>query len=57
MQNPQYTIPIPQNIVIGKLIGREGCNLKPIAERTGTYIYVDSNTNPAQIKIRINKKK
>ncbi|CAB4414205.1 unnamed protein product [Rhizophagus irregularis] len=38
MQNSEYTknlsIPIPQNILIGKLIGREGRNIKPIAERT-----------------------
>ncbi|PKC05684.1 hypothetical protein RhiirA5_501923 [Rhizophagus irregularis] len=38
MQNSKYTknltIPIPQNILIGKLIGRGGRNIKPIAERT-----------------------
>ncbi|GBB99300.1 hypothetical protein RclHR1_03480004 [Rhizophagus clarus] len=56
-QTQSLSIPIPQHIEIGKLIGREGRNLKPIAERTGTYIYVDTKTNPAQIKIHINKKK
>ncbi|CAB4463685.1 unnamed protein product [Rhizophagus irregularis] len=61
MQNSEYTknlsIPIPQNILIGKLIGREGRNIKPIAERTGTHIYVDTNKIPAQIKIYVNNKK
>ncbi|PKK60782.1 hypothetical protein RhiirC2_856677 [Rhizophagus irregularis] len=61
MQNSEYTknwsIPIPQNILIGKLIGREGRNIKPIAERTGTHIYVDTNKIPAQINIYVNNKK
>jgi hypothetical protein len=25
------------NIEIGELIGRKGCNLKPIAEKSGTH--------------------
>ncbi|PKY60884.1 hypothetical protein RhiirA4_412828, partial [Rhizophagus irregularis] len=58
MQNSEYTktltIPIPQNILIGKLIGR---NIKPIAERTGTHIHVDTNKIPAQIKIYVTIKK
>ncbi|GBB92270.1 hypothetical protein RclHR1_19940001 [Rhizophagus clarus] len=44
-------------MIIGKLIGREGRNIKPIAERTGTNIYIEKNTIPAQIKINVNKKK
>jgi hypothetical protein len=58
MQNSEYTknlaIPIPQYIEIGQLIGREGRNLKP---RTGTDIHIDKKTSPAQITIRVNKKK
>uniref|UniRef100_U9UIF3 K Homology domain-containing protein n=1 Tax=Rhizophagus irregularis (strain DAOM 181602 / DAOM 197198 / MUCL 43194) TaxID=747089 RepID=U9UIF3_RHIID len=61
MQRSEYikslNIPIPQQIEIGKLIGREGRNIKPIAERTGTHIYVDKITKPAQISISVNKKK
>jgi hypothetical protein len=56
-QIQKLTISIPQHIEVGKLIGREGRNLKPIAERTGTHIYIDTKINPAQIKIHINKKK
>ncbi|RGB38556.1 hypothetical protein C1646_740511 [Rhizophagus diaphanus] len=61
MQRSEYTkslnIPIPQQIEIGKLIGREGRNIKPIAESTGTNIYIDKTTKPEQITIRVNKKK
>ncbi|CAB5215335.1 unnamed protein product [Rhizophagus irregularis] len=56
-QIQKLSISIPQNIEIGKLIGREGRNLKPISEKTGTHIYIDTKSNPAQIKIYINKKK
>ncbi|GBC15383.2 hypothetical protein GLOIN_2v719779 [Rhizophagus irregularis DAOM 181602=DAOM 197198] len=56
-QIQKLSISIPQNVEIGKLIGREGRNLKPISEKTGTYIYIDTKINPAQIKIYINKKK
>uniref|UniRef100_U9T6P0 K Homology domain-containing protein n=1 Tax=Rhizophagus irregularis (strain DAOM 181602 / DAOM 197198 / MUCL 43194) TaxID=747089 RepID=U9T6P0_RHIID len=56
-QIQKSSILIPQNIEIGKLIGREGRNLKPISEKTGTHIYVDTNKIPAQIKIYVNNKK
>uniref|UniRef100_U9SHT9 Kelch-like protein 17 n=1 Tax=Rhizophagus irregularis (strain DAOM 181602 / DAOM 197198 / MUCL 43194) TaxID=747089 RepID=U9SHT9_RHIID len=36
---------------LGRLIGREGCNLKPIAEKTGTYIHVITDTKPAHFEI------
>ncbi|CAB5354881.1 unnamed protein product [Rhizophagus irregularis] len=49
------TIEISKHIEIGKLIGRKGRNLKPIAEKTGTHIHVIDNTNPAQIEIKIIK--
>ncbi|RGB38570.1 hypothetical protein C1646_806066 [Rhizophagus diaphanus] len=49
------TIEISKDIEIGKLIGRKGRNLKPIAEKTGTHIHVSDNTNPAQIEIKIIK--
>src|SRR5687767_12510187 len=57
MQNSRYTarIPIPKNIEIGRLIGRNGLNLKPISDRTGTFISVNTNTKPAQIEIKINR--
>jgi hypothetical protein len=45
-------IPIPENIEAGKLIGREGRNLKPISTKTDTIISVNTNTNPAQIEIK-----
>ncbi|CAI2183084.1 7110_t:CDS:2, partial [Funneliformis geosporum] len=47
-------IPIPQIIKIGVLIGAQGCNLKPIAEKTSTSIHVNTKVNPALIEIRIN---
>ncbi|CAB4390023.1 unnamed protein product [Rhizophagus irregularis] len=49
------TIEISKHIEIGKLIGRKGRNLKPIAEKTSTHIHVIDNTNPAQIEIKIIK--
>ncbi|CAB4421609.1 unnamed protein product [Rhizophagus irregularis] len=49
------TIEISKHIEIGKLIGRKGRNLKPIAEKTGTHIHVIDNTNPVQIEIKIIK--
>ncbi|GBC04620.1 hypothetical protein RclHR1_05790001 [Rhizophagus clarus] len=49
-------INIPKYIEIGKLIGREGCNLKPIEEETGTRIKVNTDTKPAHIEIKINEK-
>jgi hypothetical protein len=49
-------INIPKYITIGRLIGREGCNLKPITEETGTYINVNTETRPAQLEIRLNNK-
>ena len=54
MQN-SAKVSILQNIEIGKLIGRGGRNLKPIAEETGTSIVVNTNTNPAQFEITINQ--
>jgi len=47
-------IDIPQFIEIGILIGHGRHNLKPIAERTGTHIQVNTNMKPAQIEIKIN---
>lgn len=47
-------IPIPEHIEVGKLIGREGRNLKPISAKTGTFVSVNTNTNPAQIEIKYN---
>ncbi|GBC03113.1 hypothetical protein RclHR1_00050021 [Rhizophagus clarus] len=47
-------IPIPEHIEVGKVIGREGRNLKPISTRTGTFISVNTHTNPAQIEIKYN---
>src|ERR1044072_2177810 len=47
-------IPIPRYVKIGALIGCKGRNLKPIADRTGTYIHV--NVYTAQIEIKINQK-
>ncbi|GES84481.1 hypothetical protein GLOIN_2v719779 [Rhizophagus clarus] len=49
-QTQNLFIPIPHRTEIDKLIGREGCNLKPITERTGTYTYIDKETNSSQIK-------
>ncbi|RIA90884.1 hypothetical protein C1645_768808 [Glomus cerebriforme] len=46
-------IDIPQYIEIGRLIGREGHKIKPIAERTGTSIHVNTNTKPAKVEIKI----
>ncbi|RGB42799.1 hypothetical protein C1646_682476, partial [Rhizophagus diaphanus] len=48
-------IDIPKHNLIGRLIGHEGCNLKLIAEETGTYIRV-INTKPAYIEIKIDNK-
>ncbi|CAB4404544.1 unnamed protein product [Rhizophagus irregularis] len=48
-------IPIPEHIEVGKLIGREGRNLKPISAKTGTFVSVNTNTNPAQIEIKYQK--
>ncbi|CAB4417362.1 unnamed protein product [Rhizophagus irregularis] len=48
-------IEISDHVEIGKLIGRKGRNLKPIAEKTGTHIHVIDNTNPTQIEIKIIK--
>ncbi|GBB85995.1 hypothetical protein RclHR1_12430004 [Rhizophagus clarus] len=51
-------IEIPNDIVIGQLIGRKGRNLNPIKDETGTHIRViDDDTNPTQIEIEINKNK
>ncbi|GES84478.1 hypothetical protein GLOIN_2v1705292 [Rhizophagus clarus] len=50
-------IEIPENIENGQLIGSNGRNLKPIANKTGTHIHVIDDTNPTQIKIEINKKR
>ncbi|CAG8488344.1 3362_t:CDS:1 [Funneliformis mosseae] len=47
------TIPIPQIIKIGVLIGAKGCNLKPIGEDTGTSIHVNTKVSPARNEIRI----
>lgn len=47
-------IPIPEHIEVGKLIGREGRNLKPISTKTGTFVSVNTKTNPAQIEIKYN---
>ncbi|CAB5370322.1 unnamed protein product [Rhizophagus irregularis] len=49
------TIKISKDIEVGRLIGRKGRNLKPIAEKTGTHIHVIENTNPIEIKIEIIK--
>ena len=38
-----------------KLIGRKGHNLKPIEKGTGTRIYMNTEVNPRQIEIKINK--
>jgi hypothetical protein len=40
-QTQNMSIPIPHH---DKLIGREGCSLKPIAERTSARMYVDIKT-------------
>ncbi|RIA84921.1 hypothetical protein C1645_831582 [Glomus cerebriforme] len=61
IQNPRYStisiistrITIPQNVEIGKLIGFRGHNLKKIGGKTNTFIYVNSDTNPAQIEISL----
>jgi hypothetical protein len=45
-------IAISKDIEIGKIIGRKGRNLKPIAERACTHIHVIDNTNPTQIEIK-----
>ncbi|RGB36319.1 hypothetical protein C1646_667048 [Rhizophagus diaphanus] len=49
------TMEIPKNVEIGKLIGRKGRNLKPIEKGTGTRIYINTEVNPRQIEIKINK--
>ncbi|RIA90885.1 hypothetical protein C1645_768810 [Glomus cerebriforme] len=41
-------ITIPQNIEVGKL---KNHNLKSIGDKTGTFIFVNKNKNPAQIEI------
>ncbi|RGB28014.1 hypothetical protein C1646_673547 [Rhizophagus diaphanus] len=48
-------IKISKDIEVGRLIGRKGRNLKPIAEKTGTHMHVIENTNPVEIKIEIIK--
>ncbi|RGB29612.1 hypothetical protein C1646_672334 [Rhizophagus diaphanus] len=50
------TIEISDNVEIGKLIGREGSNLKPIEKGTGTHIYINTKISPRQIEIKINNK-
>jgi hypothetical protein len=45
-------IEIIKPIDVDKLIGHKGCNLKPIATRTGTNIHVEKNTKPTQIVIK-----
>jgi hypothetical protein len=55
MQTPTK-INIPKHIIIGRIIGREGRNLKPIAEATGTHITVNTVSIPAHFEIRINGK-
>ena len=60
-QPPRYSVHsiiptkilIPKHIEIGRLIGRDGRNLKPIADGTGTFIHVNTTTNPARIEIKI----
>ncbi|GBB93133.1 hypothetical protein RclHR1_21140004 [Rhizophagus clarus] len=47
-------INIPKHINIGRLIGRDGRNLKPIAEITGTHISVNTITTTPHFEIRIN---
>src|SRR3954471_264945 len=59
-QIPRYSviptrIPIPQYIKIGRLIGSKGNNLKPIADGTGTFIHVNTNTKPVQFEIKIKR--
>src|SRR6266498_3868763 len=61
MSHPGYMIistiiPIPQHIEVGKLIGHKGCNLKPISTKTGTLIFVNTNTNPSQIEVKYNSR-
>src|SRR5687767_15127698 len=46
---------IKSYIEIGKLIGRKGRNIKPIEKETGTCIYINTEVNPRQIEIKINK--
>ncbi|RGB33513.1 hypothetical protein C1646_704138 [Rhizophagus diaphanus] len=57
MQSSQYAIsdiiPIPQHIKVGKLVGNNECNLKPISERTNTLVCVN-RTHPAKIEIKYN---
>ncbi|GBB88734.1 hypothetical protein RclHR1_15310001 [Rhizophagus clarus] len=53
------TIEFKSNIEIGKLIGREGCNLRTIASGTGTSIHAEKdekNTEAIQIEIKDIKK-
>ncbi|CAB4463681.1 hypothetical protein RhiirA5_505435 [Rhizophagus irregularis] len=52
-----YTAIETTNLVdIGKLIGHKGCNLKPIATRTGTNIHVDKKENEELVIIKIQVK-
>ncbi|CAG8579624.1 8776_t:CDS:2 [Rhizophagus irregularis] len=49
-------IEISDHVEIGKLIGRNGRNLKPIEKGTGTHIYINTKKSPQQIEIKINNK-
>ncbi|CAB4417679.1 unnamed protein product [Rhizophagus irregularis] len=49
------TMEISENVEVGKLIGRGGRNIKPIEKGTGTCIYINTEVNPRQIEIKINK--
>ncbi|CAB4467114.1 unnamed protein product [Rhizophagus irregularis] len=49
------TMEISENVEVGKLIGRRGRNIKPIEKGTGTCIYINTEVNPRQIEIKINK--
>ncbi|CAB5345960.1 unnamed protein product [Rhizophagus irregularis] len=52
-----YTaIEITNPVDVGKLIGHKGCNLKPIATRTGTNIHVDKKENEELVIIKIQVK-
>ncbi|CAB4390293.1 unnamed protein product [Rhizophagus irregularis] len=55
MQTPTK-INIPKHIDIGRLIGRDGRNLKPIAKKTGTYISVNTIAIPAKFEIKLDNK-
>ncbi|RGB38043.1 hypothetical protein C1646_665722 [Rhizophagus diaphanus] len=55
MQTPTK-IDIPKHIDIGRLIGRDGRNLKPIAKKTGTHISVNTIAIPAKFEIKLDNK-